>query len=211
MVDETEKPVLTHLKENESSTIKGSKVRKRNMVIAVIVVGILLVASMVFFYSGAKHENQGTPSDVLQLTNVNMTAVGVPLPSINQTAVWYGYDVSGSTVRFFVVKDASGTIHAAFDECWMCFNTHLGYRQSGDYMIENCCNMSFPISQITKEGCSIADCAPIFLPSSFEGDHLVFTKSDLAKQRFTFLTVDETTKVQAYNSTHVAIPLVSVS
>jgi uncharacterized membrane protein len=162
-------------------------------------------------YSSTLHENKGQPAGVLEVTNVNMTAVSVPLSSISQTAVWYEYNVSGSTVRFFVVKDANGTIHSAFDECWMCYGAHLGYRQEGSAMVENCCNMAFPIDSITKEGCSGMGCCPIFLSGTVQGDQLVFTKSDMAKQRFTFLTADEAGNVTAYNSTHIAIPLASVS
>ena len=50
----------------------------------------------------------------------------------------------------------------------------------------------FPIDQITKEGCTGAGCCPIYLSYSIVGDQVIFTKSELAKQRFTFLTVDET-------------------
>jgi uncharacterized membrane protein len=210
MVDEAEKQ-NADLNGGGSSTTKGSKARKRNIVIAVCIVAIVLVAAMAAVYSSTVHENQGRPSDVLDVANLNMTAVSVPLSSVSQTAVWYEYNVSGSTVRFFVVKDVNGTIHCAFDECWMCYGAHLGYRQNGSNMVENCCNMAFPIESITKEGCSGMGCCPIFLNSTVVGDQLVFTKSELARQRFTFLTVDEALKVTAYNTTHVAIPLASVS
>jgi uncharacterized membrane protein len=206
MVDDQEKEEDNNKNDQEKGP--GSKAKRRNMAIVIGVVAILLVASIGILYLNNKPEIKGTQSSsVLQVTNVNMTAVSIPLSAISQTAVWYEYNVSGSTVRFFVVQDSNGVIHAAFDECWMCFNAHLGYRQNGSSMIENCCNMPFPIDQLTAAGCSGDGCHPIFLPSQEVGDQLVFSKSDLAAQRFIFLTKDETANVIAYDSTHVAIPL----
>jgi uncharacterized membrane protein len=210
LVDETEGK-SGEQKGNGPGT-KGKGKARRNTIAALFVVAVLLIAGAAVFMSVNKGpEAKGTPSAVTAVTNVNMTSVGIPVSSITEKAVWYEYNVSGSMVRFFVVKEANGTIHTAFDECWMCFHTHLGFRQNGSNMIENDCNMSFPISQITKDGCSGMDCHPIFLPSTIVGDQLTFRKSDLAAQRYTFLQVDETAKLTSYNSTCVAIPLSSVS
>ncbi|MDD1744024.1 MAG: DUF2318 domain-containing protein, partial [Methanomassiliicoccales archaeon] len=179
-------------------------------ILAIAVVAIVVIASAVVLYSGNKPEEKGTPSAAGSVTDVNMTSVAIPLTEISQTAKWYEYNVSGSTVRFFVVMDGNGAIHSAFDECWMCWNAHLGYRQNGTSMIENCCNMSFPISDITEQGCSGDGCCPIFLPSKVIGDQLSIRKSDLAKQKLIFISTDEAGNVHAYNSTHVAISLSSV-
>jgi len=183
----------------------GKKAIGRNAVLAIVVVAIVVIAGTIVLYSNNKPEQKGNPSTAANVIDVNMTTVSIPLASISQTATWYEYNVSGLTVRFFVVKDSNGTIHTTFDECWMCFNAHLGYRQNGSAMIENRCNMSFPISQITEQGCSGDGCCPIFLANKVIGDQLVIKKSDLAKQKFTFLMVNEGANVHAYNSTHVEI------
>jgi uncharacterized membrane protein len=143
--------------------------------------------------------------------SVNMTYVAIPLSSISKNATWYQYNVSGALVRFFAVKDVTGTIHTAFDECPYCYSSHLGFRQDGTVMVENCCNMPFAIENITEAGCSINDCHPIFLRSTIVGDNLIIAKSDLAQQRFIFLRTDESAQVHSVNLTHVAIPLSSVS
>jgi uncharacterized membrane protein len=182
----------------------GNKTVKGRTILAIAVVAILVIAGMAVL-STYRPEQRGSPSSTAQVTEVNMTTVAIPLSSIRQTALWYEYNISGSTVRFFVVKDANGTIHTAFDECWMCFNAHLGYRQNGSSMVENCCNMPFPITQITEQGCSGDGCCPIFLASKVIGDQLVIKKSDLAKQKFTFIRINECAKVHSYNSTHASI------
>ena len=65
----------------------------------------------VVLYSNSKPEQKGDPSAAAHVTDVNMTTVAIPLASISQTATWCEYNVSGSTVRFFVVKDDNGMIH----------------------------------------------------------------------------------------------------
>lgn len=197
--------------ENGKSGDAGKPPGNKNVglvaVIAIVVVAIVVTAGIIVLYSPSSPNEEVGPSVAGHVVDVNMTTVSVPLSDISQTARWYEYNVSGSPIRFFVVRDSNDSIHAAFDECWMCYPGHLGYRQNGADMIENCCNMSFPITSITKEGCAIDDCAPIFLPTKIIGDQLVITKSDLAKQKFIFLQSDETSNVHLFDSAHVAIPL----
>ena len=187
----------------------GNKVGLK-AILAIVVVAVVVIAGLVALSSNEPGQKEG-PAAAGHVTDVNMTTVAVPLASISQTATWYEYNVSGSMVRFFVVKDASDVVHTAFDECWMCFNAHLGYRQSGSGMIENCCNMSFPITEITEQGCSGDGCSPMYLASKVIGDQLIIKKSDLAKQKLTFLRYNELSMVHAYNTTHAAVsrPLVS--
>lgn len=197
---------------NDKIEGKDGKKKEWGYVVLVVLVAAALLISGIAYLSMNNHEsNPAGQASTNQVVDANMTAVTIPLNQISQTATWYEYNVSGATVRFFAVMDSNGTIHTAFDECWMCWNARLGFSQDGEYMVENCCNMSFPISQITKEGCSGDNCYPIFLQSMVVGDDLMITKSALVAQRFIFLSSDEQAKVVEYNSTHVAVPLSMIS
>jgi uncharacterized membrane protein len=106
--------------------------------------------------------------------------VALPLASISENATWYKYDVSGTMVRFFAVMDANGVVHTAFDDCAMCYKQHLGYRQGDNgTMVENHCNMAFPIANITAAGCSGMMRHPVYLANEVKGDQVLIAIADL--------------------------------
>jgi uncharacterized membrane protein len=145
------------------------------------------------------------------IEEVNMTTVAVQLSLVSTTARWYQYSISGAEVRFFAVKDAGGAVHTAFDECPMCYQSHLGFRQDGMSMVENCCEMPFPIGNITAEGCNRTGCHPVFLPSVIDGDRVMISKSSLAAGSYMFRMVNETAGVEHVDATTIAVPLSSTS
>lgn len=149
----------------------------------------------------------GPPSGVEEY---NMTAVGIPQSSFTSKATWYRYNISGATVRFFAVKDANGTVHTAFDECPMCYGNHLGFRQDGASMVENCCDMPFPIENVTATGCAVMGCHPVFLQSQVDGDRVFIAKSALAAGTYLFKTGNESAGVENLDAANVAIAFSSV-
>ena len=46
-------------------------------------------------------------------------------------------------------------------------------------MVENCCNMAFPIANITALGCSGMMCHPVYLANDVIGDQVLLSMSDL--------------------------------
>jgi uncharacterized membrane protein len=182
-----------------------------NKILAVaLVVMVVAVAVMAVALSSPTAEKLDK-SQAMNVNDANITTVTIPLSEISQTATWYEYNVSNVMVRFFAVRDANGVIHTAFDECPLCYDVHMGFSQNGSDMWENCCDMAFPISEITAEGTNFAGCHPIWLNSTIVGDQLAVKKTDLAKQRLIFLQKDEGAEVSAYDATHVAIPLSGIS
>jgi uncharacterized membrane protein len=159
--------------------------------------------------AGAYLFRMGTEPAVIE--EVNMTTVAVPLSSVSATARWYQYNISGAMVRFFAVKDSCGSARTAFDECPLCYGMHLGYRQDGASMVENCCEMPFPIDNITAEGCNVSGCHPVFLPSTIEGDRVLISKSSLAAGSYMFRTANETAAVEKVDAATIAVPLSSIS
>lgn len=140
--------------------------------------------------------------------NFNLTTIAIPLSSVSAAARWFEYDISGVTVRFFAVSDSSGMVRTAFDECPMCYESHLGFRQAGNMMVENCCNMPFSIDAI---GPNVTGCHPEYLQSHVDGDRVMIAKSSLLAGAYLFKTVNETARVEDIDATTVAIPLSSLS
>jgi uncharacterized membrane protein len=139
------------------------------------------------------------------VTDHNLTHVSIPLGSFCTTAVFFSYDISGGLVRFFAVRDAAGAVHTALDACPNCWKKHAGFRQDGDAMTENCCNMPFSIANITLEGCNRTGCRPAFLASRVEGERLVIAKSALSAGAYMFRTRNESSGIESVNATHIAI------
>ncbi len=63
---------------------------------------------------------------------------------------------SGKTVYFFVVKDKNGIYRAAANACQVCFDSRMGFRQQGDFMVCNTCGNKYPLEKIATEkgGCN---------------------------------------------------------
>jgi uncharacterized membrane protein len=163
----------------------GKKVKGRYIVFAIVAVAILLVAGYAML-SNNKLENKDGRATAASVTNSNATSVEIPLSSISQNATWYQYAVNGASVRFFAVRDSTDAVHTAFDECPYCYPSHLGFRQEGSVMVENCCNMGVSIAEITSSGMPGAACHPAYLESQVVGEHLVINTSDLAAGAYLF-------------------------
>ncbi len=68
----------------------------------------------------------------------------------------YSYTEAGTTVRFFLVRDAQGVLRAAFDACDVCWQSDKGYKLQEGVMVCINCGMQFPLSRIgaVKGGCN---------------------------------------------------------
>ncbi|OPY30993.1 MAG: hypothetical protein A4E32_01975 [Methanomassiliicoccales archaeon PtaU1.Bin124] len=189
----------------------GRKKSSRGLIIAII--AIIVVALLVVSAFALTNNKPKTNDAILTkgVTEVNMTTLSIPLASISQTATWYEYNVSGANVRFFAVMDGNGTIHMAFDECPVCYDSGLGFRQSGSEMVENCCEMPYAIDSITADNSTGDGCHLISLAGYIEGDQMMIKKSTLTAQRFLFLATDEAANVSMFDATHIQIPLSGIS
>ena len=110
----------------------------------------------------------------------------IPLSEISSDAKWFEYDASGVKVRFFAVKAADGSIKTAFDACDVCYASHKGYRQEGDYMVCNNCGNKYPISGLGTENKNPGGCWPTYLPNTVSGNNVIIEKSDLGAMRGRF-------------------------
>jgi uncharacterized membrane protein len=102
--------------------------------------------------------------------------VNIPLKDVSETAKFYKYDASGTTVKYFVLKAPDGTARVALDACEACWPEKKGYKQQGEFMICVNCGMKFHASRVSvaKGGCN-----PHPVASKVEADQVVIAKSEL--------------------------------
>ena len=110
--------------------------------------------------------------------------VNIPLSEVTSNAKWYGYDLGGEKIRFFVVKTSDGSIKTAFDACDVCYRYKKGYRQEGDYMVCNNCGNRYPMVGLGTENKNPGGCWPGYLPNIIKEGNILIKKSDLENNRW---------------------------
>lgn len=101
----------------------------------------------------------------------------IPIADLSNKAKFFEYPLSdGRIMRFFAVKSSDGVYRTALDACDMCYPAKKGYRQEGNNMICNKCNLPFDVSRI---GAVAGGCNPIGLPNKSEGNQLVINAREL--------------------------------
>lgn len=85
---------------------------------------------------------------------------------------------NGKTVFFFVVKDSNGIYRAAANACQVCYDSRMGFRQEGDYMVCNTCGNKYPLARIATEkgGCNPG---PINPNLQVAGGKVIIKQSDI--------------------------------
>lgn len=98
-------------------------------------------------------------------------------------AHYFSFNSEQGEVTFFVVKSVDGVMRAAFDACDVCYKSKKGYRQEGDMMVCNNCNMKFRTDRINevKGGCN-----PAPLNRRIDGQQMVITSADIVKGAWYF-------------------------
>ncbi len=141
------------------------------------------------------------------MSEYNTTHLSIPVSAVGNDAAYYTFDSSGTPVRFFLVKDQNGTIHAAFDACPECFASGLGFHQQGNDMVDNCTNRTTPVSAI---GAGTSGCHPVGLSCKIEGGRVMIPKAAVLSGAYLFRTPAPIAAVENYNLTTIAIPLSSL-
>jgi uncharacterized membrane protein len=83
---------------------------------------------------------------------------------------------SNQEVKFFVGRDAEGTVQVAFDANEICFKTKRGYRQEGEWVVCNKCEKSFRLAEVNAGG---GGCKPVPLAHRLEGNRLVLAEANV--------------------------------
>lgn len=79
-------------------------------------------------------------------------------------------------VRFFVGRDRGGKLQVAFDAAENDFKRKLGFRQEGDWLVNNKCDTAVRLEEVNagKSGCR-----PVPLPYRLDGQTLLLSESDV--------------------------------
>ncbi len=98
-------------------------------------------------------------------------------------AHYFKFASSRGEIKFFVVKSVDGVMRAAFDACDVCYREKKGYRQEGNMMVCNNCNMKFRTDRVNevKGGCN-----PAPLSRKIEGQQLVINEQDIVNGAWYF-------------------------
>lgn len=81
-------------------------------------------------------------------------------------------------VRFFVGRDAAGTVQVAFDANADCAKLKRGFRHDGEWMVCRKCDKSFRLADVNAGG---GGCKPVPLGHHVQGDKLLIAESDVLK------------------------------
>jgi uncharacterized membrane protein len=96
-----------------------------------------------------------------------------------QEVRFYRFLNSGNQeVRFFVGRDATGTVQVAFDANETCAKLKRGYRHQGEWVICKKCEKSFRLAEVNAGG---GGCKPVPLEHRVQGDQLLIAESDVLK------------------------------
>jgi uncharacterized membrane protein len=96
-----------------------------------------------------------------------------------QEVRFYRFLNSGNQeVRFFVGRDAAGTVQVAYDADETCAKLKRGFRHQGEWVICNKCEKSFRLAEVNAGG---GGCKPIPLEHRVQGDQLLIAESDVLK------------------------------
>lgn len=79
-------------------------------------------------------------------------------------------------VRFLVGRDQSGTLQVAFDAAENDFKRKLGFRQEGDWLVNNKCETAVRLEEVNA---GTSGCRPQPLRHRLEGQTLVLAESDI--------------------------------
>lgn len=144
---------------------------------AVLAIGIILFISYDFVYS--QNRTLTPPVEVLAING----EVRIPVESVADGKL-HRFVLSGSPIRFIVMKIDEGRIATAFDACEICGSQ--GYVQEGVALICLNCSADINTATIGQQG----GCNPIILFSRIQDRTLIIPVSNLKEEESKFGTVE---------------------
>jgi uncharacterized membrane protein len=79
-------------------------------------------------------------------------------------------------VRFFVARDRSGKLQVAFDAAENDYKRKLGFRQEGDWLVNNKCDTALRLEEVNA---GTSGCRPAPLKHRLMGQKLVLQEADV--------------------------------
>jgi uncharacterized membrane protein len=166
--------------------IEKEKRDKQKKIFIAVVLGLILafVVVGVVLYKVLGSDNNTVYSD----SNVDSTQQNVVVNTqelSDGNFHFYSYSSDGVDIKYFLVKDSSGTVHSAFDACDVCYKEKKGYEQDGDLAKCRNCGKTFSVTDIgvKNQGSS---CWPGYLEHTLSDGKAMIKISDLQKGEYYF-------------------------
>jgi len=167
----------------------GVKRRRRATFIVASLVATAVVAAGAWAYASMDKAGPAARPQVNNVLDYNQTMVSFQLSSVNDTAMFYKWNASGKTIRFFAVRGNDGQVRTAFDNAYCCYHKDLGERQEGDKMVCNWCNKAYPIDDLNHNNLNatmVSQCCPADLPHEVAGSLVLIRKADIEAGAYLF-------------------------
>ena len=146
-------------------------------VIPLVVLAVVAVAAVALIGRGGS-DDPATAAAAGTATQASAGGpVSIPMADVNDGQVhFFETDVNGTTVKYFAVMAADGTMRTSLDACQVCFQAKKGYSQDGTNVICGNCGRSFAIDQI---GVQHGGCNPIAIDSTIKGDQVLIDSAGI--------------------------------
>lgn len=164
------------MSERQEKRAQFQQEKKRGLFPMLVAVLVVLAAAGVI---GWKTVGGSANAATYQTVVAEGGNLSIPLAQVEDgKAHFFSYRSGDGYVNFFVLKSHDGVIRAAFDACDVCYHAKKGYRQEGDSMICNNCDMKFRSDMINevKGGCN-----PAPIERSVANGRIVIAAAELAQ------------------------------
>jgi len=161
------------MNERQEKRAQFQQEKKRGFIPLVIAALVVLTAAGVVGWKAVSAGGDGYPQVAAE-----GGVVSIPVAELNDgRAHFYAFRSGDTAINFFLLRSRDGVVRAAFDACDVCYHAKKGYRQEGDLMVCNNCNMQFRSDLINevKGGCN-----PAPLQRTEADGRIVIAAADLA-------------------------------
>jgi uncharacterized membrane protein len=141
---------------------------------AIFVVAFFVGAVVLGEWAFDKHNGRSDGERVMPKDGVVKVDVAGIAPG--QVRFYDFLNPGNQEVRFLVARDKSGTLQVAFDAAENDFKRKLGFRQEGDWLVNNKCETSVRLEEVNA---GTSGCRPQPLRHRVEGQTLVLAEADV--------------------------------
>jgi uncharacterized membrane protein len=141
---------------------------------AIFVVGLFVCAVLVADWALDLRTRRSKTERVTPQNGVVEVDVAAIAPG--QVRFYEFLNPGNQEVRFFVARDRAGAVQVAFDAAENDFKRKLGFRQEGDWVVNNKCETALRLEEINA---GTSGCRPAPLKHRLVGQKLVLQESDV--------------------------------
>ena len=163
-------------RENKRAAFSNDKQSGKKKMVPIIIAALVLVGVAGWFLTSSMASD---PSGITRVSPQQDGSLNFAIKDFaDGKARFYRYQAAKGNIDFFLVKSHDGIIRAAFDSCDVCYRELKGYRQEGNEMVCNNCDMRFRTELVNevKGGCN-----PAPLQRRQVGQQIVIAAQDIER------------------------------